>query len=262
MRIALVRAVAVFAAVVSVTGLLAGCAPAVPSAKSTPAHASPSAHPTAAPTSNSTAALPTNVLLRITATVTAPGGAAADLVQTVYLPTAPTPAQVSQLNTDCTQKGEAGPSELWSNNFSSALMLTSITTATLQPGSPAWDNSQDPVTAGFIGLGDFTGAYSTWEAYCAPGFLTVPGTQLALGPIQAADPSGQPDGWAGASADFGFFSGGNDPSDGELSGDAVVSHCVIQLSATAAASSVAAKWAADAPGYAVPDGCEFRGPQS
>jgi hypothetical protein len=136
-------------------------------------------------------------------------------------------------------------------------------TATLHPGSPAWDNSNNSVLSDFWASGDFTGAYHTFEAECSPGFITIPGTEQAISPIQSVNPSGQNWGWAGEFGAFGFYGGGNDAQDQEdLGGGAVVANCAIQLSPTAAASSVAAGWAAAAPTYKLINGCDFQGPQA
>jgi hypothetical protein len=247
---------------------LTGCAPAVHPHHSSAASRTPSFH-TAAPTATpgSTAAagpgpLPANALLRITATVTAPGGAAADLVQTVYQPTAITAAQKTELTAACPDIDDDETDAPWLNNYATALILTSTMTATLHPGSPAWANSANPVLSNFMALGDFSGAYNPFEADCAPGFIAIPGTEHAIAPIQATDPAGQNFGWAGEFASYGFYGGGNDPTENEdLGGAAVVSNCTIELSATAAANSVAAGWAAAAPGYKLIDGCGFDGAQ-
>jgi hypothetical protein len=255
---------------------LSGCAPAPPkhiviitvhpggTTKTPSASATKKAIPTLAPKPIGPAPLPANALLRITATVTAPGGAAADLAQTVYLPTPITSAQKAQLDTDCADSWDPNETNApWLNNFAGADILTSTMTATLHSGSPAWDNTNNPVLSDFWASGDFSGAYNTFQAYCSPGFISIPGTEQAISPIQSVNPSGQNWGWAGEFGSYGFYGGGNDPENqDELGGGAVVANCAIQLSSTAAASSVAAAWAAAAPGYKLSDGCDFEGPQA
>jgi hypothetical protein len=263
---------------IAIAGLLAvaltGCTPTPPkhvviakvhaSGTATTPSGSATKKPTTtlAPKPKVPAPLPANVLFRITATVTAPGGAAADLAQTVYLPTPITSAQKAQLTADCPDSW--GPDETdapWLNNFAAADTLTSTMTATLHPGSPAWDNTNNPVLSDFWAAGDFTGAYHTFQADCAPGFITIPGTEQAISPIQSVNPSGQNWGWAGEFGSYGFYGGGNDPANqDELGGGAVVADCTIQLSSTAAASTVAAAWAAAAPSYTLINGCDFEGP--
>lgn len=265
--------VATLAAVALVVAALSGCAPAtkhVPTAghsssggsgSSPSASASPIASPTPTPTPTPTfpPALPANALFQISAVVTAPGGASANLVQTVFLPTAITAAQRTQFNTVC--KGETDTEATgapWLNNYAHADVLASTMTATMNPGSPAWSNSTNPVLSDFMAFGAFSGAYRTFEAYCAPGTIQIPGTEQAIAPIQPTNPSGQLYGWAGEFSAYGFFGGGNSTSDADLGGKAVVSNCHVQLSSTASASTVAAGWAAKMMG--LHDGCDYTGP--
>lgn len=205
--------------------------------------------------------MPVDALLQITAVVTAPGGAGADLVQTVYLPTTPTAAQESLLDSLCRTNGSVQDSSLWAAGYPNALMLTSTMTATLLPGSPAWDNTKNLVTAGFPAAAAFTGAYRGYQAPCTSGFITIPGTQQALAPIPKSNPSGGVFGWAGALASYGFDTGGNSDDQGELQGNATVSQCTITLSPTAAANPVAAGWAKAVTSYTKKDACGFYGPQ-
>jgi hypothetical protein len=269
-KLATVLAVPVATAVI-VMGALCGCAPAT-TGNALGTHArtgsgtnapSPVVTPTATPTPTPAGPppLPANALFRISATVTAPGGAAADLVQTVFMPAPLTAAQKAQLTAHCGAQGfgDSTGEPPWKNNFATATGLTSTITATLHAGSPAWNNSANAVLADFVGSGDFTGAYGTFEAYCSPGYILIPGTQQALAPIQAANPGGQPYGWAGEFAGYGFYGGGNDPGAPDLGGGAVVSNCLVQLSGTAAANATAAAWATHIPKLI--DGCEYGGAQ-
>jgi hypothetical protein len=266
------------AAAVLVIGALSGCATATtgnPSAShqhkgsgNNPIAPTPSATPTAAATATATATptpsgpapLPANALFRISATVTAPGGASAKLVQTVFMPAAITAAQRAQMNTGCAGESDADATGApWLNNYHTAWILSSTMTATLNPGSPAWNNTANGVLADFVGFGYFSGAYAGFEADCAPGFITIPGTQQAISPIQGTNPSGQPYGWAGEFGSYGFYGGGNDPGGPDMGGNAVVSHCLVQLSATAAANATAAAWVTHVPKLI--DGCDYDGAQ-
>src|SRR5450432_2941170 len=87
---------------------LAGCAPAVHPGStasdgnpSSSGSATATATPTATPTAAALGPLPANALFRITATVTEPGGAKADLVETVFAPAAPTASDTALLNAQC-----------------------------------------------------------------------------------------------------------------------------------------------------------------
>ena len=259
---------------VLVVGAVSGCAAAHPSASATTHKApathkphptkssTPSATPTAAPTATFPPPLPANALFQISATVTAPGGAAADLVQTVYPPAAATAAQKTQMNTDCAGLSDPDAANApWLNDYQSADMLTATVTATLKPGSPAWDNTANGVLAFYVGFGDFTGAFLGFEAGCAPGFITIPGTQQQLAPVQSTDPAGQDYGWAGQFGSYGFVGGGNDPGGPDLGGNAVVSNCVVQLSPAAqAAGSTVTAWATHS--FTLAEGCVVDGAQS
>jgi hypothetical protein len=263
------------AATALVMGALTGCAPAttgIPSASHahkgsgsnsitpTPS-ATPIVTPTATPTLTGPAPLPANALFRISATVTAPGGASANLVQTVFMPAPITAAQRAQLNTGCAGENDQDATGApWLHNYQSAWILSSTMTATLNPGSPAWNNTTNGVLADYVGFGYFSGSYMGFEAACAPGFITIPGTQQAIAPIQGTNPAGQPYGWAGEFGSYGFYGGGNDPGGPDMGGTAVVSHCLVQLSSTAAANPTAAAWATRVP--KVIDGCDYDGAQT
>jgi hypothetical protein len=264
------------ATAVLVAGALAGCAPATKSpvvahspkgSGSAPGSASPSnspapsANPSATPTATGPAPLPANVLFKITATVTAPGGASATLVQTVFVPAPITAAQRSTFDSKCAgQTDSDAVGAPWQNNYAVSDVLSSTMTATLNSGSPAWDNKTNGVLADFMSFGVFSGAYQTFEAYCAPGFITIPGTQQAIAPIQSANPAGQDWGWAGEFAAYGFYGGGNAPNGGDLDGKAVVSNCHVEVSPTASANAVAAGWATKV--MHLGDGCDYRGPDA
>lgn len=253
---------------VLVMGSLSGCAPATTGnalshkgSSKGGASSSPVATPTQTPTPTPTGPppLPANALFQISATVTAPGGASANLVQTVFVPAVATPANRTVLDGQCESLGNPnlGGTKPWADTYVGTLILSSTMTATLNPGSSAWDNKANPVLADFLGFGAFTGAYAGFEAACSPGFITIPGTQQAIGPIQAANPSGQPYGWAGEFGGYGFYGGANDPGAPDLGGSAVVSNCVVQLSGTATANATAAAWATFVPKLI--DGCDYSG---
>jgi hypothetical protein len=256
---------------VLVVGALSGCATAAPSAQAAggshhsttavtsapPTSAAPTPTPTPTPTWPPT--LPANALLQITATVTAPGGASANLVQTVWMPAPITAAQKTTLTAACPGEGVGSVGSPWLNNYKGAWVITTTMTATLNPGTTAWDNTKNGVLANFMGSADFTGAWSGFEAACSPGFIVIPGVQNAIAPIQGVNPSGQSYGWAGEFAGYGFYGGGNDPGSPDLGGNAVVSHCTVQLSSAAAAVPTAAAWATKV--QKLSDGCDYDGAQ-
>jgi hypothetical protein len=63
-------------------------------------------------------------------------------------------------------------------------------------------------------------------------------------------------GWANNPSAYGFWAGGNQPGTPDSGGTAVVSNCVIQLSAAAiAAGPVVAAWATQP--YTVINGCIY-----
>ncbi|HEY5229441.1 MAG TPA: hypothetical protein VIJ11_00930 [Galbitalea sp.] len=242
--------------------VLAGCAPAVlPKAKVGHPHPAPSTHSASAPTASPTPTpvdlgpLPANALFRITATVTEPGGASADLVQTVFAPAAPTASDTALLNTQCNIAGQP----TWQSNYTSPQYVTTTIKATLHRGSPAWSAS-DQVTAYFIGATSaFSGAYVVAQADCAPGYITIPGTIHGVAPVDASNPALGTYGWASVFGDYGFDGGGNDPGALDSSGTGVVNNCHIEESAAAtAASPIVAAWLTQT--FVLANGCDFTGP--
>jgi hypothetical protein len=252
------------AAVLALTVIiaLAGCAPAVhPKAKAGPGHPAPSPHTSSAasstptPTATPLPPLPANALFRITATVTEPGGASADLVQTVFAPAAPTAADTVLLNTQCNLPDQP----TWQSNYSSPQYVTTTITATLHPGSPAW-TTDDQIAAYFMGASSaYSGAYTVAQSDCAPGYISIPGTIHGVAPVDGSNPALGTYGWASEFGDYGFDGGGNDPGGPDSSGTGVVKNCAIEESASAqATSSVVAAWLTQT--FVLADGCEFMGP--
>ncbi len=216
--------------------------------------------PTTSPTSAAPPALPANALFAISATVTAGNGATAHLYQVVYKPSAPDAADTALLNKQCNYPGQPDlkGQPNWQTQYANPLYLTSDLTATVSGFGPAWSNKTNPVLFGYLGVpAAFGGSYETWEAYCAAGFITVPGTIHAVAPVPASNPTTGSLGWAGAlDNEFGFLGGGNFPGGPDLGGKAVVTDCVVQLSATAsAASPKVAAWATQA--FKLKNGCIF-----
>ena len=262
MKKSLITAGTTSAMALAVIVALAGCAPAVSlQAQQTHPHPAPSTHSASAPTPSPTPTavalgpLPANALFRITATVTEPSGASADLVQTVYAPSAPTASDTALLNAQCNSPGQP----TWQSNYSSPQYVTTTITAKLHPGSPAW-SSGDQIVAYFIGASSaFSGSYVVAQADCAPGYITIPGTIHGVAPVDASNPALGTYGWASVFGDYGFDGGGNDPGALDSSGTGVVNNCHIEESAAATATSpIVAAWLTQT--FVLANGCDFTGP--
>ena len=222
---------------VLVLATLSGCAPATTS-KAKPGTGHPTPHTSSSPTPSPTTTapslgpLPSNALFRITATVTEPGGAIADLVQTVFAPAAPTASDTALLNAQCNLSGEP----TWQSNYTNPLYVTTTITATLRPGSKPW-SANDQVASYFLGgASAFSGAYEGAQAPCASGYITIPGTMHGVAAVEASDPVMGAYGWASQFGDYGFDGGGNYPDAQESSGTGVVGNCAIEESAAAKAT--------------------------
>ena len=168
-----------------VVGSLAGCAQTSSPAKpATPAPVVDSVPPTPTAAPTAPAPLPANALFRITARAVQASGAAMDLVQTVYAPTAPTPADIALVDRQCNEAG-APP---WTNEFPSGYEVVHTTiTATAEPLT-AVINTDTTVPAMFdLNLVAFRGDYRTFQAYCAPGLIVFPGTAHGVGVVSSAN---------------------------------------------------------------------------
>jgi hypothetical protein len=223
---------------VLVVAMLGGCAPAT-TTKGRSASEHPRPHSSSAPTPSPTATgpdlgpLPANALFRISTTVTEPGGPTADLVQTVFAPSAPTASDTALLNAQCNLSGEP----TWQSNYSNPLYVITTVTATLRPGSKPW-SSNDQVASYFLGGSSaFSGAYEGAQAPCADGYITIPGTMHGVAVVDSSDPARGTYGWASQFGDYGFDGGGNyvggDPQNS--SGTGVVANCAIEESDAAKA---------------------------
>jgi hypothetical protein len=252
MRFDSYRSVALMAVAVALVSMLCGCA-------TTSAHTS---HPTRGPlaAAPSPGPLPDTALFRITATAKARNGAVADLVETVYQPTAPTVMDVALLDSQCNYPGVPSlkGQPTWESVYPRPLVVATTITSTVRAGSPAW-SPDEKVIFYFLGTAAYSGAFTGFEAYCAPGILGVPGSIHGVAPVPGGDPVGGSFGWANKFGSYGFNGGGNYPVTPVVGGNAIVSDCVIQLSAAAkAASAVAAAWAAQP--FVLANGCRFSDP--
>jgi hypothetical protein len=268
----ILKSTVIAAAAILAVAALSGCSSPAPAHTSTHNHAgsgnpgqvakpttSATPTPTSTPTPAGPAPLPANALFSISATVTASNGATADLKQIVYKPIAQDAADVALLNKQCNYPGQPDfqGQPTWQAQYPNSLFLDVTMTATLHPGSPAFLPG-DAVNFGLGGgVSAYSGAYQTFEAYCSPGYITIPGTITGVATVPASDPAHALWGWASNPAQYGFDGGGNDPGQPDSSGTAVVSNCVVQLSADAkAAGPNIAGWATQP--YAKTNACDYR----
>ncbi len=197
--------------------LLAGCAPGAHPTAGPSAHSQKAPTPTAAastaakagpaPSPTSTA-LPSNAIIRITATVTASTGAVARLVETAL---APAPADGSEgaamSNAGC--DGSDWPTQYPHPSW------THVTVTATVPSGASWPSEDSVLTlsGSYWGYSAWTGAWSGFEAPCSDALQGIPGTATAIVPADAsAAPLSQASATGGS---FGFVwaSDGDDPSD-------------------------------------------------
>lgn len=222
---------AVLAVLATVVTALAGCAPhpAPTSAAASPrstSSASPGATPTPTP-----AALPADVLFRISSVATAPNGATARLVETVHLPVATTDTQATdelQLDAQC---------DSWRTAYTSTKFLVANVVTTVTSGT--WDSS-NVVATDMASYPVWTGDQRPYQGFCANALPSIPGASRAVSPV-GGGPSDSAGGWA--IYRYGF-SVPNDPSAGQTpnASDVVLSACTVQLGSAARGSIFASTW--------------------
>ena len=197
-------------------------------------------------------------------------GASANLVETVYAPTALNPSDSTLLTAQCDTSNtsfEGFPE--WHKRAADPELVTTEISATLSPGSPAWPATDDFTwnVGGYDAIA-FSGQSKHYEADCADGemvapgtvhvVMVVPGTNPAL--AQSTNSTSTSDGWAAKGVDYGFQGPANvtEPPD-DLPGSAKVTACSIQLSAAASSASPAvAAWGSST--FVPADGCEYSTP--
>lgn len=219
-----------------VSAALSGCAPAVGSHPK-PGHGHPTAPRSASavpsPTPSALGPLPANALFRITATVTEPGGATADLVQTVFGPVAPTASDTALLDAQCNLPSQP----TWQSQYTRPRFITTTVTATLRAGSKPWNTDDQVASYFFGGSSAFAGDYMSAQAPCADGYIGIPGTLHGVAAVEGNDTATATFGWAGQFGEYGFDGGGNDAAALDSSGTGVVGNCAIEESAEAEATS-------------------------
>jgi hypothetical protein len=207
-----------------------------------------SATPKPSATSTPTpAALPANVLFRITATATdLKSHAIADLVETVYVPTALTSAQNALLVKVCGQSQ-------YPSDYPNALGVDGAISLTLRAGSPAW-TQYSPLAISVI-----MGNDEAWNADFAPSTnliacgpqspLVIPSTGTGVQPVSpASDPAGVSGGHGWYNGVYGWYVT-DDIADEDTAAptDLIsLSNCHLQLGAAAiAAAQKVAEWPAE-----------------
>ena len=254
MKLVCLRRAPVLVAVLVGAVALSGCAPAAHAPHGQPHHTasggsssgastapSPTPTPTPTPFPQSLGPLPANALFRITAKGVQANGATVDLVETVFAPAAPNPSDTALLNAQCNTSGDP----TWQSSFSGPVLYVDATfDATLDPSSSATFDTKTQI-ASYLELepSAFSGAYQTAQADCAPGFITVPGEQHAVGVVPASNPATSNLGWASPNVRYGFYGDLNDPSAADVAGPTVVKDCAVEISAAALATAPAlAAW--------------------
>ena len=223
--------------------VVSGCAPVEPAGTpESPASVDEAATEESATPKPPAAALPDDVLFRISVTATAPNGAIVELVEVVQVPRALTPDDEADL--------DAGQCDLW-RTFADPQVQDGQLTATAISGT--WPAERDV----FMFLGQwslFEGDFKVFQAYCSPMMLEVPGTSSGRHVFSGTDPDNE--GWATKSYGFSVDS---DSYINPGPDDVVLSDCVIQLgTAAATASTFVQSWPAhsqDYPGFS----CVFGG---
>ena len=184
-----------------------------------------------------------NVLFTITVTATAPNGAIADLVQTVYQPvtaTAQQSADEAALDSEC---------EGWRSDYPAAEYVVSlIDISDRSPAGASWDRSVAVVSMN--GWPVFSGEVDTFQAYCASDQVNL-GSSRGVTPVTAGSGADGPHGWAHIQYGFGIATEAG--SDTPRPEDTGLSNCQITLGAAAQASTIASTWV----GYPDPLGCMF-----
>ena len=229
-----------------VVGTLAACAPASAKPSVAQSHSVPSLPPKPAVSTTPTPAasaspeppaadpLPANALLRVRGVATGSNGAIADIVETVYLPLAPTAAETSALNTTCTYMG-------WPSNYPSPAILHADITLTLRAGSPAWlDYSPMGVGLNLTNTAVFTGSLVQPDAVgcSASGPVSIPSTATAIAPVSpASSPAGVLGGEGWYNAFYGFHVTYDGDGESAVAQTVWLSECTLEVSPAAIAGA-------------------------
>ena len=232
MRIVRPTVTAASVAALVILGLAACAQPApVPSPSSSSSAATPTPTPTPTVVADS---LGPDILFRISVTATHPNGAVADLVQTVYRPTASTDMQAAD---EAALDAECGS---WRTGFPTRkFVVTTITVTDRSPAGAGW-GTVPPAVVSMNGWPVFTGSMTSFQAPCSS-VQVKPGETRGVTPVVSGDPDAV-DGWARVAYGFGVAT---DPSfDLSTTGPyTTFSNCSIEVSQFAIdASETAAAW--------------------
>lgn len=217
---------------------LAACSPGDPTPDETDSPATPTSTAEETPSADGEddeSTLDPDVLFTISATATAPNGAVAHLVQTVYKSVLTTNQQgvdEAALDSECSG---------WRDEYPAAEYVISLIDVTDQsPAGSSWDRSV--AVASMNGWPVFSGEVDTFQSYCASYQVNL-GASRAVTPITAGSGADGPHGWAHILYGFGIATDPSLPAPGP--DDTLLSDCEVTLSAEAAASPIASSWAWD-----------------
>lgn len=209
---------------------LAGCTPSDPAPSITPSTVDSSPEPSETASAAAVDTLDPDVLFTISVTATAPNGAIADLVQTVYKPVASTTQQAAD------EAALDGECDGWRAAYPAPEYLVSLIDVTdRSPDGASWPHSVAVVSMN--GWPTFSGEVESFMAYCASVQVNL-GSSRGVTPVSgAADAAG---GWATFEYGFGIATEAGTDVPGPT--DTVLSNCAIELSAEAQASAIASAW--------------------
>jgi hypothetical protein len=217
--------------------LLAACAPVASKPTSS---AKPSTSATAAPSatpSESAAALPGDVLFKITATVTSADGTVASVTEIVHQPVDQTDHQAgdtAQLDNEC---------DGWRQAFSNTQFLVADVTTSVTGGG-SWSDG-DRIAVDMGGYPVWTGDQDPYQALCATAVAHVPGIAHAVSPVAGGKADGD-GGWAVFR--YGFSTADAAPASGSTAsaapsaGAMQFSKCRIQMGPASKSSIFASAW--------------------
>ena len=175
------------------------------------------------------------VLFTISATATAPNGALATLVQTVYKPVSTTNQQSvdeAALDSECVG---------WRDEYPAADYIISLIDVTDQsPAGASWEHSVAVVSMN--GWPVFSGEVDTFQSYCASYQVNL-GASRGVTPVTPGSGADGHHGWAHILYGFGIATEAGTDTPGP--DDTVLSNCQITLSDEAATSAIASAWAWD-----------------
>lgn len=207
--------------------VLAGCGiMPVPTAATGSLTRSPSPSATGRPTPAPTETRPpTDILFTISATITSPVGAVAELKQVVYAPTAKPDklAQVAaRLDAQCTG---------WQKRFTDpAFLVSTITAKDLSKNGKKWAPSGQ-FDALMAGTSIFEGSLASEPEKCTTAQGLVPGTIRAITPVRSDGSADSAEGWGTLSYGFSIpVKDGDDPADKAYS---QLTNCKVVVSAAA-----------------------------